>query len=310
MADLDGSEQPVPVLEIEDGPGPAPGLAPFAFDSDPSRSPTTPWPWWTAVVALLAALLLATVAAFVIDLPAAAFGVNISSEHLPAGLTDLDLLVQDAAFVIAAVYCAQIGRRAVRSWQFGLRAPVAGWQRAVGLMLLLGVAYFALSAGWSAIFHPKREKLLDELGTDQGTLLLIASAALTCVVAPVGEEFLFRGYIFTALRNWRGTLPAAILTGIVFGGVHAGTAPALDLVPLGFLGFGLCLLYRYTGSLYAPMVVHSLNNSFAFAELEHWTFWQGALLFVSSLALLRGLVLLFTSIGLIAPAAGVSAPAA
>ncbi len=79
-------------------------------------------------------------------------------------------------------------------------------------------------------------------------------------MAPICEEFLFRGYIFTALRNWRGTLPAAIITGLVFGGVHVGSAPALDLVPLAALGFGLCLLYRYTGSLYPCMIAHSLNN--------------------------------------------------
>ncbi len=81
-------------------------------------------------------------------------------------------------------------------------------------------------------------------------MLLLFSAVLTCVVAPIGEEFLFRGLIFTALRNWKGTLPAAIITGVLFGGVHFGSAPLLDLVPLAALGFGLCLLYRYTGSLY------------------------------------------------------------
>ena len=52
------------------------------------------------------------------------------------------------------------------------------------------------------------------------------------MVAPICEELLFRGYIFTALRNWRGTLPAALIIGLLFGGVHVGSAPVLDLVPL------------------------------------------------------------------------------
>ena len=56
------------------------------------------------------------------------------------------------------------------------------------------------------------------------------------------------------------------ITGLLFGGVHAGSAPALDLVPLAALGFGLCLLYRYTGSLYPCIAAHSLNNSLAFAQ--------------------------------------------
>ncbi len=89
-----------------------------------------------------------------------------------------------------------------------------------------------LSAVWSEAVNPSREKLLEDLGTNEGTTLLLLSAALTCVVAPMCEEFLFRGYMFTALRNWRGTWPAAVITGLIFGAVHAGSAPALDLVPL------------------------------------------------------------------------------
>ena len=93
--------------------------------------------------------------------------------------------------------------------------------------------FLVLSVIWSAIFHPStKEKLLEQLGSNEGTALLLLSAALTCVVAPICEEFLFRGFIFTALRNWQGTWPAAMITGLLFGGVHAGSAPALDLVPL------------------------------------------------------------------------------
>ena len=115
------------------------------------------------------------------------------------------------------------------------------------------------------MFNPTKEKLLEQLGSNESALLLLLSAGLTCVVAPICEEILFRGYIFTALRNWHGTLPAARHHGLLFGGVHAGSAPALDLVPLAGLGFGLCLLYRYTGSLYPCIAAHSLNNSIAFA---------------------------------------------
>ena len=112
--------------------------------------------------------------------------------------------------------------------------------------MLLLVAFIVLSVIWSARFIRRKRSCSKQLGSNEGTALLLLSAALTCVMAPICEEFLFRGYIFTALRNWRGTLPAALITGLVFGGVHYGSAPALDLVPLAALGFGLCLLYRYT----------------------------------------------------------------
>jgi membrane protease YdiL (CAAX protease family) len=129
------------------------------------------------------------------------------------------------------------------------------------------------------------------------------SATLTCVIAPICEEFLFRGYIFTALRNWHGTWPAAIITGLVFGAVHAGSAPALDLAPLAALGFGLCVLYRFTGSLYPCIAAHALNNSLAFASLEEWNLLQGIALIAASLLAISCVVLAFRRVGLISGSA-------
>jgi uncharacterized protein len=271
-------------------------------DADPSCSPNTDWPPWMAPLALLGGLVLAAVAGLIVDLPALALGVKISSEHTPPGIAIGDTVVQDIAFVFVAVYLARVGGRQVRSWQFGLRKPGAGWRHASALIVLLLVVFVVLSVIWSEVFKPEEEKLLKQLGSNEGAALLVLSAGLTCVVAPICEELLFRGFIFTALRNWRGTLPAAVITGLVFGGVHVGSAPVLDLAPLAGLGFGLCLLYRYTGSLYPSIVAHSLNNSLAFAFLEDWN-WQLPLLMVSSLLLIGAVVLAAKRIGLIAPPA-------
>jgi hypothetical protein len=260
-------------------------------------------------VALLGGVALTLVGALVVELPALALGAKISSSHTPPGVTIADTAVQDVGFVMAAVLCAHLGGRAVRSWQFGLRRPQVGWRAASGLILLLLLAFIVLSAIWSVSVHPGEDKALESLGSNEGTALLLASAALTCVVAPICEEFLFRGYMFTALRNWRGTLPAALITGLVFGGVHYGSAPTLDLVPLAALGFGLCLLYRSSGSLYPCMIAHSLNNCLAFSGLEHWG-WQAPVLIVCALAGIGALVQVFKRIGVIAPEAGLARPGA
>jgi membrane protease YdiL (CAAX protease family) len=131
------------------------------------------------------------------------------------------------------------------------------------------------------------------------------------VVAPVCEEILFRGYFFTALSNWRGWLPAAAITGLVFGGVHAGSAPIAYLVPLAVLGFGLCLLYRWTGSLYPCIAAHAVNNSLAFGELEGWG-WQTPVLMLAALLTIGLLALALRRVGVIGdpPAGGVLAPEA
>jgi uncharacterized protein len=270
------------------------------IDAD-SRSPDVDWPPWMALVALFGGLVLAAVGGLLLDIPAALlFGVKITSSHLPPGLSIADTVVQDIGFVLVAVYLAQLGGRTVRSWQFGLRRPGVGWWAAGGLILLLLFAFILISVAWSAIVHPEKEKTLEQLGSNEGAALLVLSAGLTCVVAPMCEEFLFRGFIFTALRGWAGTLPAAVMTGLLFGGVHVGSAPALDLVPLAALGFSLCLLYRYTGSLYPCMIAHSLNNCVAFAGLEDWG-WQGVVLAVCALGAIGAIVLAFKRVGLIAP---------
>jgi len=266
---------------------------------DPGRSPNTTWSPWTAPLALVAGLVLTTVVSLLVDAPAAALGAKITGSHTPPGITLADTFVQDVCFVLVSLWCAQLGNRKAASWQFGLRRPPGGWRRASGLVFLLLVAFVVLSAIWSSAVNPSREKLLEQLGTNEGTALLLLSAGLTCIVAPMCEEFLFRGYMFTALRNWRGTWPAAVITGLIFGLVHVGSAPALDLIPLAGLGFGLCLLYRYTGSLYPCFAAHALNNCLAFSSLEGWG-WQWLPLIAGSLAGITGVVMLFKHLGLIA----------
>jgi membrane protease YdiL (CAAX protease family) len=278
-------------------------------EGDRSASPLPGWPWWTALAALGAALVLTAVGAIVVDLPAVALGANITSSHTPAGLTIADTFVQDLAFVAASVYCAHLGGRKVRAWMFGLRPPGVGWRSAIIMIVALLIAFLVLDVVWSELVKPGKEKLLDELGSNEGTVLLVLSAALTCVVAPMCEEFLFRGCLFTSLRPW-GTLPAALISGLIFGGVHATSAPGADLLPLAGLGFGLCLLYRYTGSLYPGMAAHALNNCVAFAGLEGWAFWKGALLCVAAMAGIGAVIALCKRIGLIPRRAGFSTLAA
>lgn len=263
--------------------------------------PANDWPWWTAPAALLGGVLLAAIGGLVVDIPAAIFGVSISSSHLPGWLELLDTVVQDGAFVGSAVLFAHVGGRPVSAWQFGLRPPRLRWRRAVLLIVVLLIGFVLFSAIWEEVLNVStREKVLEQLGANEGTGLLLLSALLTCVIAPICEEFLFRGFIFSALSNWKGPWPAALITGALFGGIHAGSAPAVDLVPLGVFGFGLCLLYRYSGSLYPCIAAHSLNNSLAFGSLESWG-WQIPVLMVAALALIALFALALMRAGVITP---------
>ena len=138
--------------------------------------------------------------------------------------------------------------------------------KAVALVVGSLVLFYVVSYAWFTALHSSgaEKNLVKDLGGNTGTLGILAACAVTCVVAPICEELLFRGFIFRSLRNWRGVWPAAAITGVLFGAVHGLSAPAVDLLPLAFLGFVLCIVYQRSGSLYPCIALHVLNNAIAF----------------------------------------------
>jgi membrane protease YdiL (CAAX protease family) len=246
----------------------------------PRRLP--PWPPWTSVVALIAGLAAALFGALVIGVVAVAFGANFDDQ--PPAVTITATVVQDVCLIGSALLFARMYGRFSPA-DFGLRPtrlwPAIGWDALGWVAFLLFTALFVAIVGG----NPNDDRLPQELGVDDSTAAMLAVAFLVSVVAPVAEEFFFRGYFFTALRNWRGLWPAAIGTGIVFGAIHGSSADPAFLLPLAFFGFVLCLIYAKTGSLYPCIALHCANNSIAFGTSQHWT-WQIAVLFLASIAVI------------------------
>jgi membrane protease YdiL (CAAX protease family) len=240
------------------------------------------WRPWSAWVALVAAFAGALTGALVIGVIGALAGASFDKP--PPAVNITATIVQDLCLVAAAVLFAGMAGKP-RPSQFGLR-PTHPW-RALGLMVVTFLAFYLVTAVWVAIVggDPNDEKLPKELGADESTVALLAVAFLVAVVAPMAEEFFFRGFFYGALRNWRGVWPAAIITGLVFGGIHAGSADIEFLLPLAFFGFALCLLRERTGSLYPCVVLHCANNSLAFGVTQHWS-WEIAVLFLAAIAVI------------------------
>ena len=156
-----------------------------------------------------------------------------------------------------------------------------------------GFTPLALAAAWTAIVNTSANEkyLVKDVGATQaGAWGVLGSVLVLVVIAPFCEEFLFRGFIFGALRNWRGPIVAALLTGILFGAVHVGSAPAVDLVPLAVLGVILCAIRQLTGSVYPGIVMHAFNNSVALVVTAGWSFAAFCGVFAGSLALGAALI--------------------
>lgn len=262
-------------------------LPPTAGDDGPSTPPVAPapgsgqeWRPWTAFGALLAAFAFSLFGALLIGSIAAAFGADF--EDPPPAVNIVATFVQDGAFILAAfVFAARAG--AVQPAQFGLTRVRVG--TALKWSAIAYIAFWLLSAVWAAaIGLDEQDSLPDSLGADESTVALVAVCVLVTVAAPIAEEVLFRGYIFGALRNWRGPWPAALVTGALFGVVHVFGQEAEFLVPLAILGVALCVIRWKTGSLLPCIALHAVNNAVAFSVAESWTVGQGALLVIGAMA--------------------------
>jgi membrane protease YdiL (CAAX protease family) len=86
-------------------------------------------------------------------------------------------------------------------------------------------------------------------------------AVLAVVLAPLGEETLFRGFLFKSLRARYSFWPSAVISGAVFGLVHIQGSLFLLIVPsLMLVGIGLAWVYERRQSLLASMVAHGTFN--------------------------------------------------
>lgn len=116
-----------------------------------------------------------------------------------------------------------------------------------GLLLLrLGVKYQGNTAGLTRVFG----------ASPIGMLVLFGVGA---VVAPFAEEVVFRGVVFSSLReSWRE--PWAILvSSVLFGVIHLDP---LAMVPTAIVGLMLARVFLTTRSLWASILAHSAYNAF------------------------------------------------
>jgi CAAX protease family protein len=77
------------------------------------------------------------------------------------------------------------------------------------------------------------------------------------VLAPMMEELLFRAGLYRFCRQCLGRGSALVISGALFGAIHANWA---GFLPLAFLGVMLALAYEATGSIAVPIVAHAFFN--------------------------------------------------
>ncbi len=148
---------------------------------------------------------------------------------------------------------------------FGIRLD--GWRKLIGPVLLTTVACLVSAQvlgrlsgqfiEWQTGEEPVVQSAVELLRESTSPLRLIYLAVVTIVLAPIAEEFLFRGILYTAILQFQGRVLALVGNSVLFGLIHSNL---LTLVPLIVMAFMLTFLYEKTRSLLAPMAAHSLFN--------------------------------------------------
>ena len=155
---------------------------------------------------------------------------------------------------------------------FGIRFNE--WRRLMGPILLTTVACLVSAQilgrlsgqviEWQTGEEPAVQSAIDLLRNSTSPLRLIYLGVVTIILAPIAEEFLFRGILYTAIQQYQGRAVALAANSVLFGLIHSNL---LTLVPLIVMAVMLTILYEKSRSLLAPMAAHSLFNLANFVML-------------------------------------------
>jgi hypothetical protein len=181
----------------------------------------------------------------------------------------LSLLVGAAAFAVATISWVALFHRGAFA-ALGLRsarlASDVGIGALVGLFsyplitLIMGFLLFSLASlvtGEPVV--PPRQEILPP-SPDRLEVTIAALSAI--VVAPVGEELFFRGFLFGALRRRLSFRSASVVAAVPFAVVHF----YLLLMPLLFVfGIVLAWIYERRGSIAAPIAAHTAFNAVGYS---------------------------------------------
>ena len=161
---------------------------------------------------------------------------------------------------------------------FFLRQHHVGWRDAFGfhgpqlprtLLLagLLGIAILPVAWGLQRLsvdvltrlgWPPEEQVAVALISGAKSWWMRIYMGVFAVVLAPVAEEFIFRGMLYPVVKQLGSPRFAFFGTSAIFALIHLDVG---TLVPLFVLALALTWLYEKTNNLLAPIAAHALFNA-------------------------------------------------
>lgn len=251
---------------LPEKPVAGPPVVPPPIEPTDRSEPADGWRWFHAALAFVGGFVASQMLVLALGIIwTVAAGTKLEALDDDSTFVVIASALNEIVFIASAYVVARMAGPA-RLRDFGLRK--APFWPTVGRMAVVLIAYYALLAAWSSLVDLAPDSAPEKLGASESTLHMLFFALLVGVLAPIAEEFFFRGMIYRALINGLGVFGAAIVSGLLFGVMHIDSATSerlLQVVPLAVLGIAFALLYSWSGTLYAPIALHATNNAIAVA---------------------------------------------
>lgn len=212
------------------------------------------WRLLSPIGAVLLALVLLSIGA------AALAGTSLSSEGTAAILSSLtSLLLLVFGLLLWRGLPAQDRRLAI-ALKGSLRGAIGtGLAVGAGIVVVSGAIILAGSSIDPTV--ERRVRDVEKIGTVPWQVVLMVVALV--VLAPLGEELLFRGLLLRALVRRLVFWPAAAISAAIFAGAHADSYLIWPrAIALVLTGLALAWLYRRRG-YWASVTAHATVNAVA-----------------------------------------------
>jgi len=140
----------------------------------------------------------------------------------------------------------------------GMKLPSSSLMAIISLPVMMVLSLIVVNVASEAGL-PGGSDLFSEPEGPMDIGYLVLGIAL---LAPLAEELLFRGYLFSLLEKRAGTNPAIIVTAWLFALFHFSF---LTFIPIFFMGLWMGYLRKRSGSILPSLIFHSVNNLLAIA---------------------------------------------
>ncbi len=147
----------------------------------------------------------------------------------------------------------------------------AGFVRGMVVFLAAGLAAAYIISTFLNLIFGETAEAPQQLPENLTGFATVVSGFVAIVVAPVVEEFFFRGVLFGSLRARHGFWLSAIVSSLAFGAIHYMSGPEVRLqdalflvITMVFVAFGFAVVYERRKNILAPIVAHATFNIVGF----------------------------------------------